>query len=314
MEILSVVQENPISYDKLKKCILNNEHHQILENSGKTALHIICLNKSITYEILELIINSSNYESLITKDKYKNTALMKLFINKSITYEILKLMITSLNYEDLIAKDIYESTPLLYLCNNESLTYDMLELFVNILHYNDLIIEDNSEFKLSALKLIAMNENITYPILKLLLNNIHNINKSDTILWYLCDNKSITYDLLELLFFRLNYSNLIAYPDSSLNTPLLVLCTNSSVTYEMLELLISKLYCEDLYLENKYGKNPLNYLNINLDNIVSIYKLFITKFITKEKFIDCITMNEYNKYKEELDLYFEIVNNDYSLK
>ena len=313
MEIFTILQENPISYNKLKKCILNNEQCQILDN-GNSPLLILCENNSVTYDLLALMINSLNCEYLIVKNKNGITPLMGLCTNEYITFEMLELMIKFLNYEDLIAKDIYENTALLHICNNEAITYDILELFINNLNSDDLIVESNTYFKYTPLKLISMNKNITYPILKLLLDNIKTIKCDDTVLWFLCENSSITYNLLELLISRLNYSNLITRLDGE-TTPLLILVfSNSSVTYEILELLISKLYCEDLYLEDEYGKNPLNYLNPDLDNIISIYKLFITKFINKEKFIDCITMHEYRKYKIELDLYFELVNNTYYLK
>ena len=157
MKILTVVQENPISYEKLKNCILDNEQYQNFDNEGNTPLIILCLNPSITYEILELIINSLDYTDLIIKNKNDTTALMYLCNNESITYEMLQLIIDSLDYNDLITNNLYGTTALINLCTNTSITYKMLNLFIDKLNYNDIIIEDYSELKFSALKLLLDN-------------------------------------------------------------------------------------------------------------------------------------------------------------
>ena len=96
-------------------------------------------------------------------------------------------------------------------------------------------------------------------------------------------------------------------------TPLFYLCENISITYEILELFIYYLTKEDLYFENStYLLLIVN--NKFITNKLNYYKLFIVKSLKKEEFIENIGTLEYNKYSSEIDEYFEIVNSDYDLK
>ena len=144
---------------------------------------------------------------------------------------------------------------------------------------------------------------------------------------YLCVNQGITYEILDLYISKLKYEDLIIqgnyihsaqwFTDYTNKTPLMVLCRNPYVTYDMLELFISKLEPEDLYKQDTENNYALNFLVCNnniLINKSDYYKLFINKYIINEEFIEILGNIEYNKYKLDIDEYFEIVNNQFDLK
>ena len=121
--------------------------------------------------------------------------------------------------------------------------------------------------------------------------------------------------MLDLFISKLNYSDLIIQNNYG-TTALINLCENNLLTYKILDLFISKLNPEDLYSKDIDCKFTLNYLmdNESIDNKIDNYKLFINRNITVEEFIDIIGIEEYTKYKDEIDEWFVIVNNSYDLK
>ena len=233
------------------------------------------------------------YEFGIYDDKDCNN-LLNILSDVNITYDNFKKVLLLLNYSDLIQPNSYSETPLMYLCKNEGITYEILDLFLKYLNPIDLKTKDYF---------------------------------GDTAFIYLCVNQGITYEILDLYISKLKYEDLIIqgnyihsaqwFTDYTNKTPLMVLCRNPYVTYDMLELFISKLEPEDLYKQDTENNYALNFLVCNnniLINKSDYYKLFINKYIIKEEFIEILGNIEYNKYKLDIDEYFEIVNNQFDLK
>ena len=121
--------------------------------------------------------------------------------------------------------------------------------------------------------------------------------------------------MLDLFISKLCYPDLIIQNNYG-TTALINLCENNLLTYKILDLFISKLNPEDLYSQDIDCKFTLNYLmeNESIDTKIDYYKLFINQTILKDEFIDIIGFKEYTKYKIAIDDYFEIVNNEYTLK
>ena len=193
--------------------------------------------------------------------------------NNRLTYELLYNYLQNVGEIQNVTN--HTNTPLIELCDNDCITYEILELFISKLKYKDLIVKNDEEY---------------------------------TPLMELCSNESLTYEMLDLFISKLKYEDLIVRNDNGANA-LICLCANDSLTFDMLNLFISRLNEEDLYARDFHDLSALQYLTISG---IDVYKLFITRSIEKEIYIEDLGVSEYNKYKEEIDNYF--IYCDYILK
>jgi ankyrin repeat protein len=121
---------------------------------------------------------------------------------------------------------------------------------------------------------VCNNKFITPDILNILIDKGVDINlqdkKTQTALMYLCKNKKITPELLNILI--KNKANVNIQDDVKL-TALMYLCQNKSITPKLLEILIEN--GANVNTQNIIGGIPLNYLCVNESISPELLNIFI---------------------------------------
>ena len=111
--LFNLVDNQNLTYEELELFINNLEYNDLIiqNNYGNTLLMFLCLNISLTYEMIDLIV----------KTNYRNNALSYLCWNMYINFEIL-------NPEELYKQNNGGKNPLTYLTTNESIV-DKIEYY-----------------------------------------------------------------------------------------------------------------------------------------------------------------------------------------
>ncbi|KAJ5072428.1 ankyrin repeat ph and sec7 domain containing protein secg-related [Anaeramoeba ignava] len=198
---------------KINQKINQNINNKTKQNKKFTPLVYLCLNSSITRDIIRFLITKHEYFKKITPLDY-------LFSQKPLPRNVIEFFIKKgLN---LISED---NTPIHYLFKNGTITLDMIKYFIRK-GYNL-----NME-ALTPLTYLCLNKSITKDIIQFMISSGFSFNlQDDSLVHYLCRNQSITFEIIQLLTSIGANFNLNGW------TPLHDLCRNESITKEIIELL-----------------------------------------------------------------------------
>jgi hypothetical protein len=236
LEIIKFLIEN--------KCDLSNYYDGIIPDVDAAVLlidkNIISLNTLFDGKTL-LHVYFDKYESNLesfpfnrfkkydvqVQDSYGCTILHKLCQSKHITLKTLKLF---LQHIDISICDMDNATCLHYLCRNESTTHEMLRIIWVLYPTRRSCWTIKTKINNTVLSYMCRNQKINIIKLQFIVENLKLDNSDYSLaIHHLCENRSITYDVLELLIL---HTNQIHYKC------LMTLVQNPSITHEMLSLLL----------------------------------------------------------------------------
>ncbi|KAJ3437565.1 ankyrin repeat ph and sec7 domain containing protein secg-related [Anaeramoeba flamelloides] len=248
------------------------------KKNDRTALHLLCLNKSVTYEALNYLISKKKQEINIV-DELLRTPLICLASRRDTKIKLIKLLVQS--GANVLLQDQCNCTAFHYLCRNcQHIEVDLIKLFID--RGTDLNQQDKKGFT---------------PFL------------------YYCTNSHINAKVIKYFLFQTKANILMSTLD--LQTPLHLVCNNENSTPEILQLLIKNgcsVFKQNKQRETPIF--PLINLQDYKTNMFKILYKFQTNFdhqnsdgltpihiLTRKKKIDFYSIiNFVNKFKIKLNI------------
>ncbi|KAJ6249056.1 molting protein mlt-4 [Anaeramoeba flamelloides] len=325
--------KNPKITKKSLTLLINQEklvnQYNILSSkngSNMTSMYNLSTNSVIPNEILNLIIQQKNSNSLDILNKDFNNALLYLCQNQQMTSNLLSELIPK-KLIDTTLQNNNGKTVLMYLCQNEKVTLNLIKhLIENYQNNCNLINHKNGK---TALMYLCENKNTSNKIIEYLINvgnadsNIINHKTGKSALMYLCENetlikkKNIFQSLIKLsdinlinptdrknaLIYLLQNKELkgidllkifidkkinINFNDNKGKTTLMYLCENINTSSQMLKLFLENVEPENFLKQNILGETALMLLCQNENITIDMLQLFVNY---KKEIVDYTTIS-----------------------